>query len=217
MNAPSYPWIFTKKCPWTQKSTREHLPKNGVHGHFRCSREKKKNTEDVTGNFFKKKKKSSFFRLFFFSKNGNPCFQLLNSILIFKVYEKVFPLFPDTFFIWLTHEIFFSNWKKKKNGGRLKKKSVGSYSETETVYFLLLKLLGATLGRLFFTFKCLNLRKIAFYSMFIKKNTLFFKNHSFSHKFDWPRKSRNNCTSFSHKTSFFKTKKKLYGQKRQIY
>ena len=58
---------------------------------------------------------------------------------------------------------------EKKIGGRLKKKSVGSYSETETVYFLLLKLLGATLGRLFFTFKCLNLRKIAFYSMFIKK------------------------------------------------
>ena len=117
---------------------------------------------------FQKKKKIVFSDYFFFSKNGNPCFQLLNPILIFKVYEKVFPLFPDTFFIWLTHEIFFSNWKKNLVDGWKKKVSEVT-RKLKPFIFLVLKLLGATLGRLFFTFKCLNLRKIAFYSMFIKK------------------------------------------------
>ena len=46
-----------------------------------------------------------------------------------------------------------------------------------------------------------------------KKNTLFQKNHSFRHKFDWPRKSRNNSTIFSHKISFFKMKKKYMDKK----
>ena len=41
VNALTYPWIFRKKCPWTQKSTREHWEKIDVHGHFWGSREKK--------------------------------------------------------------------------------------------------------------------------------------------------------------------------------
>ena len=42
VNATACPWIFFQKCPWTQKSTREHCPKNVVHGHLWCSRGKKK-------------------------------------------------------------------------------------------------------------------------------------------------------------------------------
>ena len=42
VNAKLCPWIFLKKCPWTQNCAREHLRKNEVHGHFWCSRGKKK-------------------------------------------------------------------------------------------------------------------------------------------------------------------------------
>ena len=122
---------------------------------------------------------------------------------------------PTLFLFGWPMKYFFQIEKKKLVDGWKKKVSEVT-RKLKPFIFLVLKLLGATLGRLFFTFKCLNLRKIAFYSMFIKKITLFLKNHRFSHKFDWPRKSRNNCTSFSHKISFFKTKKKLYGQKRQF-
>ena len=36
------PVNILKKCPWTQKSARETCWKNDVHGHFWCSRGKKK-------------------------------------------------------------------------------------------------------------------------------------------------------------------------------
>ena len=36
------PWIGPLKCPWTQKSAREQIWQNEVHGHFWCSRGKKK-------------------------------------------------------------------------------------------------------------------------------------------------------------------------------
>ena len=34
VNATADPWIFCKKCPWTQKNARENRPKNDVHGNF---------------------------------------------------------------------------------------------------------------------------------------------------------------------------------------
>ena len=50
------PVNFLKKCPWTQNCAREHLRKNEVHGHFWCSRGKKKTLPHVLFSQFSPKK-----------------------------------------------------------------------------------------------------------------------------------------------------------------